>query len=124
MRKFLNRLAAAKSDLSVETASFSEETPTSAQLSLKKVRKAVRLMRVSNEPSDPMFQTLDVNLVGLNLRTRTFEVSALADDVSYTGTVAAEVFSEVSKAELPSPYRVVLQVLGTRRRRMISATRI
>jgi hypothetical protein len=129
MRKFLSRLSDAKSDLSVEAASISDDVPVRAELTLKKVRRGVRQLRKSDAKAEPVFLTLEVTLVGINLRAKTFEVRRISDDEQFKGTLNAEVFSDVSKAELPSPYRVVLEV-GTSMvgrhgpMRMVSATRL
>jgi hypothetical protein len=86
-------------------------------------RRRTRFIEPLPALPEPTHQTLEVRLVGLNLRERTFEVRTRDSESPMTGKIDAEVFSDVSKAELPSLYRVVLE---TRRNKlwMISATKL
>ena len=113
LKKFLARMIDAKSDLSVETASVGDEVATTANLSLKRVRRASRHLRVKPETGDLPLETLVVQLVGLNVRAKTFEVHRLDSDVPMKGLILAGVFSGITKAALPSPYRVVMKGLAS-----------
>jgi hypothetical protein len=107
LKIFLYRLSAAKSDLMIEAASVSSESAIEAQVSLKTVRRGVRRLRLS-KGGEPTFQTVEVELVGMNSRSKTFEARVLASDLTIKGTVSADVFRD-AKAEVPSPYRLVIE---------------
>ncbi|MGA8433076.1 MAG: DUF6575 domain-containing protein [Candidatus Sulfotelmatobacter sp.] len=134
--KFIQSLKKAKTDLRVETASRVDATPVTAAVPLKKLTKSLSAFRKrTSVPAQeaPLelsvtldnFWTVEVELIGLNLRTKTFELRTIADSEAIRGTMAKEIFSELEKAELPSRYRVVLEraVSGTGWK-MISATKL
>jgi hypothetical protein len=134
--KFMKTLRAAKTDLKVETASQSDATPVSATVSLKTLRKSLRaLTRQSSNTVDeedapdvlavagPELRTVVVEMVGLNLRTKTFELRTMEDSEVIRGTMEKDIFSDLEKAELPSRYRVVLERVGSAWK-MISATKL
>lgn len=140
MRRFLQQVSSGQSDLSVETASDGDESAVGTALPLETVKetlkhlKAVRALDNSSSADErPAPVMLLAELTGLSLRSKTFELRILQDGTFLKGSMASEVFSDVSRAELPSRYRVVIQ--GNERNpdddskpygklRMLSATRL
>lgn len=122
MTTFLTKLSTAGSDLSIEVASRDDEDPLVASLPLEKLKRAVKTLKAARkrrktslevvnalDSGEPHLRNLEVELVGLSLQSRTFEMRSLQTDELIKGTIAADLFNDVSKAELPSHYRVVLQ---------------
>jgi hypothetical protein len=135
--KFIKTLRRAKTDLKVETASRSDAEVVSAVVPLKKLRTSLKALKklptiaVAEDALDvvamaaPELRTVEVEMIGLNLRTKKFELRRIADAESIHGTMAAEIFSDLKKAEIPSRYRVVLEPVGLSGTwKMISATKL
>lgn len=114
MKNFLARMVDAKSDLSIETASVGDDVAVSATLPLVKVRRASR--RLGTRLQAPVETTMEIvegDLIGLNVRARTFELHLVAENLDLKGTVQPDVFNEGAQALLPSRYRMAIQ--GIRR---------
>ena len=108
MRRFMGQVAMAGSDLSLETASETDSEPHFARVPLPRVRAAVKTLK--REPKvGTETRTLVGQLIGLNLRTRRFELEDVETEERITGSMAAPIFSDLEKAQLPSRYRVALE---------------
>lgn len=107
-RKFISDIAKAKSGLRLETASQSDLDSFGADVSLYQLKSAVEALRRA-PITRTQTRTLVVQLVGLNLRTRKFELVEVETEQRIIGTMVAHLFNDLIKAELPSRYRVVIE---------------
>jgi hypothetical protein len=132
MSRFMNDVAKANTDLLIEAASQLDSESVAATVPLFRLREAVKTLRRAPKLRTET-KTLVVDLIGLNLRTKRFELREIKTDESIVGGMVAPIFSELQKAELPSHYRVVLEGIvrrtagGTEKAgswKMISATKL
>ncbi len=108
MRRFMSKIADAGSDLTLETASQNDSEPHFAKVPLPRVRAAVKTLK--REPKvGTQTRKLVGELIGLNLRTRKFELKDVETGEQIIGSMAAPIFTELEKAQLPSRYRVALE---------------
>jgi hypothetical protein len=131
MQKFIHALEKADSDLKVETASQNDVEPVGAVASVAKMRTAIRTLKTLDvrvaEIAKPTLRTEEVEMIGLNLRTKVFELRVIKTDERLKGKMIAELFSDLKKAEIPRTYRVVLEAqpdVVPQSWKMISATKL
>ena len=108
MRMFMSGIAKAKSGLRLETASQTDLDSYEADISLPQLKDAVKALKRA-PITKKHTRTLVVRLVGLNLRTRKFELVDVQTEERIVGSMVAPLFDDLKKAELPSRYRVVVE---------------
>lgn len=108
LKKFLSEIKRAGSDLKIEAASRTDTEAISVEVSLPKVRAAIKSLK--REPSvGKTTKTLVAELVGINLRSRRFEIFDVESRETFTGAIDAVIFQELRVIELPRRYRVVIE---------------
>jgi hypothetical protein len=98
-----------KSDVSLEAkwSSVSRRKKLGAFLSLENAKNALSLLE-DMILRDPIEYSFKAELVGVNKRTKFFEVRDIKNDKRYSGRVMDEVLEEVSRATISRLYNVLL----------------
>lgn len=107
-RAFLEALDDTGVDIGFEWASPRMGRVTEVLLTNSEILKTISIVtRLNEEMAEEL--SLKANLIGVNLRTKSFEISHATTQERFTGKIAPDAMSKISGAEVGASYKVVLR---------------
>jgi hypothetical protein len=106
-RKFLKEINKLSSDITLDWGSPKPDCGGSAHLSKRQVENAYSIVdKIDIEMSEAI--DIQATLIGLNIRTKRYEISSVRDDEKYSGRVSEEALGEVGHAVINNTYTATL----------------
>lgn len=108
LTRFFKSVSDTDSPLEVEAASPQQTEGTLVQLAASDIRQAYRVLREQTS-KEVQERTIQAELIGINVRSRTFEIRDIKTGQSIKGKIGREIFNQFEKASVPDRYRIVVE---------------